>query len=182
MGLTLVGVSIRAADSTDVSDITKIYARSVETGTASFELTPPDEAEMTRRMTDLTAKCFPYIVAEADGVVAGYAYVAPFRTRPAFRATVENSVYVAPEFQRRGVGQALLLALIAASEECGFRQMIAVIGDSANQAASVALHAAAGFRNAGVLPDIGYKHGRWLDCVFMQRTLGPGAKSPPTNE
>ena len=173
------GVSIRPATPADIPAITRIYARSVETGTASFELAPPAEAEMVRRMRELTANGFPYIVAEIDGTVAGYAYVAAFRARPAFRATVENSVYVATEFYRRGIGRALLLALIAAAEARGFRQMVAVIGDSANQTASIRLHAATGFEQVGVLPNIGFKHGRWLDCVFMQRTLGDGAGTPP---
>ena len=132
---------------------------------------------MARRMDDLTAKGFPYIVAEIDGVLAGYAYAGPYRTRPAYRFTVENSVYVAPDMHRRGVGRALLAALIEAAEQRGFRQMIAVIGDSTKQAASIGLHAAFGFRHVGILEHVGFKHGRWLDSVLMQRALGRATTS-----
>jgi phosphinothricin acetyltransferase len=171
--------SVRAAKTSDIPAITRIYAHAVEHGTASFELESPDETEMARRMADLTGKGFPYIVAEIDGVLAGYAYVGPFRTRPAYRLTVENSVYVAHNIHRRGVGRALLAALIVASEAAGHRQMIAVIGDSTQQAASIALHADAGFKHAGILPDTGFKHGRWLDTVLMQRAIGAGGKTEP---
>ena len=172
-------VAIRPARPTDIPAITRIYAHAVEHGTASFELTPPDEAEMARRMNDLLGKGFPYLVAEIGGVLAGYAYAAPYRTRPAYRHTVENSVYVAHDNHRRGVGRALLAALIEACGACGFRQMIAVIGDSSRQAASIALHQALGFRHVGVLEDVGFKHGRWLDSVLMQRSLGPGSTKAP---
>jgi phosphinothricin acetyltransferase len=172
-------VNIRPAQTSDIPAITRIYAHAVEHGTASFELEPPDEAEMARRMADLTGRGFPYIVAEIDGALAGYAYVGPFRTRPAYRLTVENSVYVASDVQRRGVGRALLAALIAASEAADHRQMIAVIGDSTQQAASIGLHADAGFKHVGILPDTGFKHGRWLDTVLMQRALGDGGKTKP---
>jgi phosphinothricin acetyltransferase len=171
--------TIRPAKTADIPAITRIYAHAVEHGTASFELEPPDETEMSRRMADLFAKGFPYIVAEIGGEIVGYAYVGPFRTRPAYRLTVENSVYVAASIHRRGVGRALLDALINASEAAGHRQMVAVIGDSAQQAASIALHAAAGFKHVGILPDTGFKHGRWLDTVLMQRTLGPGGTRGP---
>jgi phosphinothricin acetyltransferase len=130
-------------------------------------------------MADLTAKGFPYLVAEADGVLGGYAYCGPYRARPAYRHTVENSVYVAHDMHRRGVGRVLLAALIEASAAAGFRQMIAVIGDSPKQAASIGLHEAAGFRHVGILQDVGFKHGRWLDSVLMQRELGAGAKTAP---
>ncbi len=172
-------MQIRPAKTSDIPAITRIYAHAVEHGTASFELTAPDEAEMARRMADLTGKGFPYIVAEIDGTLAGYAYAGPFRTRPAYRLTVENSVYVAHDTHRRGVGRVLLDALIAACEAAGHRQMIAVIGDSTKQAASIALHAAAGFKHVGLLPDVGFKHGRWLDSVLMQRAIGDGGKSEP---
>jgi L-amino acid N-acyltransferase YncA len=148
-------------------------------GTASFELEPPIEPEMARRMNDLTSKGFPYIVAESGGELAGYAYAGPFRARPAYRLTVENSVYVAPGSHRRGIGRALLAALIEASEKAGHRQMIAVIGDSTKQQASIALHAAAGFKHIGILPDTGFKHGRWLDTVLMQRAIGAGGTRDP---
>jgi phosphinothricin acetyltransferase len=172
-------ISIRPAEPGDISAITRIYAHAVEYGTASFELDPPDEAEMARRMRDLSSNGFPYTVAELGGMVAGYAYAGSFRTRLAFWPTVENSVYVATSVQRRGVGRALLAALIEAAAALGFRQMIAVIGDSSKQAASIGLHEAAGFRHVGVLENIGFKHGRWLDSILMQRELGPGAATPP---
>lgn len=172
-------MQIRPAKTSDIPAITCIYAEAVTHGTASFELEPPDESEMARRMSDLTGKGFPYIVAEAGGELAGYAYVGPFRTRPAYRLTVENSVYVAPSNHRSGVGRALLIALIEASEKAGHRQMIAVIGDSTQQQASIALHAACGFKHIGILPDSGFKHGRWLDTVLMQRTIGAGGTTNP---
>jgi L-amino acid N-acyltransferase YncA len=179
MSLGMSSVSIRSADLSDISDITRIYAPAVEYGTASFELDSPHEAEMARRMRDILSNGFPYIVAELDGVLAGYAYAGPFRARLAFRPTIENSVYVATNMQRRGVGRALLAALIEAAATLGFRQMIAVIGDSAKQAASIGLLEAAGFRHVGDLENIGFKHGRWLDSVLMQRSLGQGSAMPP---
>ncbi len=130
-------------------------------------------------MSDLTGKGYPYLAAEIDGAFAGYAYAGPYRARPAYRLTIEDSVYIAPDKHRRGVGRALLAALIEAAERCGFRQMIAVIGDSGNQAGSIGLHEAAGFRHVGILQDVGFKHGRWLDSVLMQRALGTGAKTTP---
>jgi phosphinothricin acetyltransferase len=171
-------MKIRPAGPDDILSITRIYAYAVRHGTASFELEPPDEVEMARRMNAALAGKFPYIVAEIDGAVAGYAYASLYRTRPAYRFTVENSVYVAPELHRRGIGRKLLEQLI---EECtarGFRQMIAVIGDS-NQAASIALHKACGFEPVGTLKNIGYKFDRWLDTPLMQRALGPGATTKP---
>jgi L-amino acid N-acyltransferase YncA len=170
--------SIRAASRADISAITRIYADAVEHGTASFELEPPSEAEMARRMQELTNIGFPYLAADVDGTLAGYAYAGPYRARPAYRFTVENSVYVAPEAQGRGVGRALLKALIEAAERSGYRQMIAVIGDS-GQMASIALHAALGFAYVGTLPHVGFKFGRWLDTVLMQRSLGSGSTSAP---
>ncbi len=147
-------------------------------GTASFELEPPTEAEMTRRMQAVLDGKFPYLAAEIDGKLAGYAYASLYRTRPAYRFTVENSVYVAPDMHRRGIGKALLQRLI---EECtarGYRQMIAVIGDS-DQAASIGVHKACGFEPAGNLKSIGWKFGKWLDTPLMQRALGDGAKTKP---
>jgi L-amino acid N-acyltransferase YncA len=169
---------IRPATPADIPAITRIYAHAVEHGTASFELTPPGEAEMAQRMQYLLDGRFPYLAAEVDGKIAGYAYAALYRTRPAYGFTVEDSVYVAPDAQRRGVGRALLAALIEASEARGFRQMIAIIGDS-EQTASVALHAALGFAPVGTFSNIGYKFGRWLDTVLMQRPLGPASTTPP---
>ena len=171
--------AIRPVKTADIAAITRIYAHAVEHGTASFELTPPDEAEMARRMADLTGKGYPYLVAEVDGVLAGYAYAGPFRSRPAYRLTVENSVYIAHATHRRGIGRALLAALIEASAARGYRQMIAVIGDSTRQAASIGLHQALGFRHVGILENVGFKHDRWRDSVLMQRALGPGAAIAP---
>jgi L-amino acid N-acyltransferase YncA len=171
-------VTVRPAGRTDIPAITRIYGHAVEHGTASFELTAPDQAEMTRRFDELTTNGFPYLVAVVDGAVVGYAYAGPYRTRPAYRFTVENSVYVAHDSLRRGVGKALLQALIDACTDKGFRLMVAVIGDS-DQAASIGLHAAAGFKHAGIFENVGYKFERWLDSILMQRPLGPGASEPP---
>jgi L-amino acid N-acyltransferase YncA len=170
-------VAIRPAKTSDIPAITRIYAHAVEHGTASFELTPPDEAEMTRRMNDLTGKGYPYLAGEIDGALAGYAYAGPYRARPAYRLTVEDSVYIAPDRHRRGIGRALLATLIEATAVRGFRQIIAVIGDSGNQAGSIGMHEALGFRHVGILQDVGFKHGRWLDSVLMQRALGDGRKT-----
>lgn len=170
---------IRPANPSDIPAITRIYGGSVLTGTASFELEPPDEAEMTRRMRAVRDAGFPYLVAACDGAVAGYAYASLYRTRPAYRFTVEDSVYIAPDRQRRGIGRALLAALIEACASRGFRQMLAVIGDSPNQAASIRLHQACGFAPVGRLPDVGFKFGRWLDTLLMQRELGDGSTSSP---
>jgi L-amino acid N-acyltransferase YncA len=171
-------IPIRPAAWHDIPTITRIYDHAVRHGTASFELEPPDEAEMRRRMGDLVGRGYPYLVAELDGGVAGYAYAGPYRTRPAYRWSVEDSVYIAPQMQRRGIGRALLDRLIAESEARGFRQMIAVIGDSA-QTASITLHEATGFRLVGTLASVGFKHERWLDSVLMQRALGAGATRGP---
>jgi phosphinothricin acetyltransferase len=172
-------VSIRPATAADIPAITRIYAHAVRYGTASFELEPPDEAEMRRRQRALLDGGYPYIVADGGGTILGYAYAGPFRPRPAYRHSVEDSVYVVQEAQRRGIGRVLLDALIVRCTEAGFRQMIAVIGDSTMQAASISLHAAAGFRTVGTLDAVGYKHERWLDSVYMQRPLGAGAEMPP---
>ena len=171
-------ITIRPAKTADIPAITRIYAHAVEHGTASFELTPPDETEMARRMQHLLDNKFPYIVAETGGALAGYAYAALYRTRPAYRFTVENSVYVAPEMHRRGIGKMLLEKLIEDCTILGFRQMIAVIGDS-DQAASIGLHKACGFEPAGNLKSVGYKFGRWLDTPLMQRALGAGSSTKP---
>ena len=171
-------VSIRPATSADIPAITRVYAHAVRHGTASFELEPPDEAEMTRRQGALLEGGYPYLVAEIDGVVAGYAYAGPYRTRPAYRYTVENSIYIAPEAHRRGVGRALLDRLITECEARNYRLMIAVIGDSA-QKPSIELHRGAGFKMVGALEAVGYKFDRWLDSVLMQRPLGKGSSAPP---
>jgi phosphinothricin acetyltransferase len=160
---------IRAATKADISAITAIYANAVLHGTATFEIDPPDEAEMARRLRELAG--FPYLVAEVNGQVRGYAYAALYRTRIAYRYTLEDSIYLAPEFHRRGIGRVLLDRLIVESGARGFREMIAVIGDSA-QAPSIALHRAAGFRMVGTFEAVGYKFDRWLDTVLMQRAIG----------
>jgi L-amino acid N-acyltransferase YncA len=169
---------IRPARPSDIATITRIYAHAVRHGTASFELEPPEQAEMARRQDALLAGGFPYLVAEADGGILGYAYAGPYRARPAYRFTVEDSVYITPEAQRRGLGRLLLERLITESEARGYRQMIAVIGDSA-QDASIALHAALGFRLIGTFAAVGFKFDRWLDTVLMQRPLGHGAETKP---
>ncbi len=170
---------IRPADLGDLTAITLIYGRAVTTGTASFETEPPHEEEMAMRYEALVEGCFPYFVAVRGGIILGYAYAGPYRTRPGYRNTVEDSIYVVPEAQGRGVGDALLGTLIADSERRGFRQMVAVIGDSANLG-SIRLHERHGFRHIGTFVSVGHKHGRWLDSVLMQRVLGQGDASEPT--
>ncbi len=169
---------IRAAAAADLAAITAIYDHAVRTGTATFELEPPTLAEMTTRFDNLTGARFPYVVAITEGRVAGYAYAGPYRPRPAYRFTVENSVYLPPEAQRRGIGLRLLTALIDESTARGFRQMIAVIGDSAN-AGSIGVHTRAGFEMIGTHRNVGFKFGRWLDTVMMQRELGRGGSTTP---
>jgi phosphinothricin acetyltransferase len=172
-------IALRPAADGDAARIAEIYADHVLTGLASFETTPPDPPEIARRRADVIARGLPYLVAELDGVVVGYAYAAPYRSRPAYRYTVENSVYVHRDALGRGVGRRLLERLIAECTARGCRQMIAVIGDSANRA-SIALHEACGFRHVGLLPSVGFKLGRWVDSVLMQRALGAGdATLPP---
>jgi L-amino acid N-acyltransferase YncA len=170
---------VRAATAADIAAIAAIYRPAVLTGTASFELEPPDEAEMQRRFTAITAAGYPYLVAEIDGRVAGYAYANAYRSRPAYRFTVENSVYVASEAQGQGVGAALLKVLIEAATANGYRLMVAVIGDSRNQA-SITLHRNAGFTFCGTLHSVGHKFGRWLDSVLMELPLGEGDRAPPS--
>jgi L-amino acid N-acyltransferase YncA len=173
-----MGPHIRPAAVSDLAAITRIYAQAVREGTASFEIDPPDDAEMVRRYEALRAAGYPYLVAECDGAVAGYAYAGPYRARPAYRWSVEDTVYVAPHWHRQGIGRALLAALIETAEANAFRQMVAVIGDSANTS-SIELHRAAGFRLVGTFENIGFKFGRWLDSVLMQRALGAGAGNVP---
>jgi L-amino acid N-acyltransferase YncA len=172
---------IRPAADADLPFITEIYAHAVLYGTATFELTPPDLVEMTRRFRALMEGGFPYLVAVLDGVVVGYAYAGAYRPRPAYRFTVENSIYLQPAIHRRGVGMKLMRQLIEDCETRGYRQMIAVIGDSAN-AGSIGLHRVCGFQMIGTHPNVGLKFGRWLDTVMMQLALGEGATTIPLDE
>lgn len=170
--------TLRPATPSDIAAITAIYRPAVLTGTASFELEPPSEEEMLRRYRVVTDVGNPYLVAELEGRVIGYAYASAYRTRPGYRFTVENSVYVSPEAQGKGVGRALLAEVIAAATAKGYRLMVAVIGDSANFA-SIALHRGAGFRFCGTIHSVGYKLGRWLDSVIMELPLGEADGSQP---
>ena len=172
-------IEVRDSTEADLDAIEAIYAHHVTHGLGSFEETPPSRQELGRRRADVLARGLPYLVAmDGSGRVLGYAYAGPYRTRSAYRHTVENSVYVAPAAARRGVGRRLLAALIARCEALGLRQMVAVIGDSGN-AGSIGLHESLGFRRVGTLEAIGWKHGRWVDSVLMQRALGAGGNTPP---
>lgn len=168
---------IRPSVPDDLPAITAIYADSVRRGSGSFELDPPDEAEMRRRWHDVQARELPWLTALQGVQVVGYAYATPFRPRPAYRFCVENSVYVAESARGHGIARTLLAELMARCEAAGARQMVAVIGDSAN-AASIGLHAALGFAHAGRVAAAGWKFERWLDVVLMQRSLGCGATAP----
>ena len=172
-------VAVRDALETDIPAIQAIYAHHVRHGLASFEEVPPDSAEMLRRFQALTQGGFPYLAAMLAGELAGYAYAGQYRPRPAYRYSVENSVYVRDGLSGKGIGRALLSALLARCTDLGFRQMIAVIGDSGN-AGSIGLHRALGFESVGTIRSVGFKHGRWVDSVLMQRALGAGdATLPP---
>src|SRR5476649_2770934 len=172
-------LEIRPAAPADLPAITAIYDHAVRYGTATFELIAPDLAEMTRRFDVLLDGGYPYLVAALEGQVIGYAYAGAYRPRPAYRFTVENSVYLQPAIHRRGIGLQLLQRLIAESEARGYRQMIAVIGDSAN-AGSIGVHTKCGFEMIGTHPNVGFKFGRWLDTVMRQRALGGGAGTIPS--
>jgi L-amino acid N-acyltransferase YncA len=177
-----MGVSeiiVRDSLAPDVRVVQRIYARHVREGLGSFEETPPSLAEIRRRRRKVLGLGLPFLVAEIDRKVVGYSYAAPFRERSAYRYTLENSVYVDANLTRKGVGRALLSALIRKCEAGPWRQMIAVIGDSGN-AASIVLHKSLGFRFAGNLHSVGFKHGRWVDSVLMQRELGVGARTLPS--
>jgi phosphinothricin acetyltransferase len=163
-------MDIRACTIADLDGVQAIYAHHVRTGFGTFEEEPPPVAEMRQRFAALVAHDFPFLVSVIDGRLAGYAYAGPFRARAAYRHTCESSVYVAADAQRQGVGRALMLRLISECQRLGKRQMLAVIGDSAN-AGSIGLHAALGFESVGVFKNIGYKFGRWVDVVLMQRAL-----------
>lgn len=169
---------IRPAAETDLGAITAIYAHHVRHGLASFEEIPPGADEMRRRFDDIRSMGLPYLTATLDGAIAGYAYASLYRTRSAYRFTLEDSVYLRAGMAGRGIGRLLLARVIEESAVLGFRQMIAVIGDSANRP-SIRLHEALGFHHAGVLQSVGFKHGRWVDTVLMQRPLGDGDATPP---
>jgi phosphinothricin acetyltransferase len=171
-------VPLRPARPEDLPAIHSIYAHHVLHGLASFEEEPPSLAELERRYRDITQRGLPYLVAEHDGVIAGYGYCAPYRARSAYRYALEDSVYVRADMLGRGVGSALLNELIRRCEALGYRQLIAVIGDSAH-AGSISLHAACGFLRVGTLRSVGFKFGRWVDSVIMQRPLGRGDATPP---
>jgi len=171
--------TIRDSADADLAAIAAIYAHHVRTGFGSFEEVPPDAAELARRRAEVLARALPYLVASDGGTaILGYAYASPYRTRSAYRFTVEDSIYIAVGAERRGIGRALLAGLIERCTAAGYRQMVAVIGDSGN-AASIGLHARLGFREVGCLHAIGFKHGRWVDSVLMQRDLGAGDTSLP---
>jgi len=171
-------ILIRDVADGDMPMIRDIYAHHVLEGLASFEETPPDAAEMTRRRDAILDAGYPYLVAEASGVVVGYAYAASYRPRPAYRYTVENSVYVDTQIHRRGIGGQLVEHLIVRCTEMGFRQMVAIIGDSGN-APSIGLHRRCGFEKTGIQRSVGFKFGHWVDQVIMQRPLGDGDDSLP---
>jgi len=164
---------VRPASAADLAAIQSIYAHHVLHGTASFEETPPSVQEMRGRYDDVVSRGLPYLAAEESGEVLGYGYCTLYRTRSAYRYTLEDSVYVREGKHRKGVGRAILAALIERSEELGYRQLIAIIGDR-GQAASIGLHASLGFLRAGMLRSVGFKFGRWIDTVVMQRPLGRG--------
>ena len=176
--MTVDSASIRDATEDDLATVQAIYAHHVNHGLASFEEVPPDIAEISRRRDMVRGQGLPYLVAKKGGAVQGFAYASPFRNRSAYRYTVEDSVYVAPHALGSGVGSALLSELIERCTAGGYRQMIAVIGDSANQA-SIGLHAKHGFAQAGQMTAVGFKFGRWVDSVRMQRPLGPGDTTLP---
>jgi phosphinothricin acetyltransferase len=180
MGDPLANISVRAVEAADLDAIQRIYAHHVLHGLASFEEVPPDAAELARRWHAIADAGLPYLCAtdRASGAMLGYAYAAAYRPRTAYRFTVEDSVYVAPDAARRGIGRALLRSLIDTCTDLGKRQMIAVIGDSGNHA-STALHRTCGFERVGTFTAIGFKHGRWVDTVWMQRRLGPGKGTLP---
>ncbi|WP_442866008.1 GNAT family N-acetyltransferase [Aminobacter sp. HY435] len=174
-----MSMSIRHALPDDLGRITEIYADAVLNGTATYELDPPDRLEMAARFETLMQGGYPYLVAERDGAILGYAYAGPFRARPAYRFIVEDSIYIAPEAKGAGLGRGLMLALIGECTRLGFRQIVAVIGDGHADSASVKLHERLGFHHTGRMEGSGYKHGRWLDTVLMQLAMNGGATTQP---
>ena len=169
---------IRPSRDEDIPAITAIYAHHVLHGTGTFETEPPNEANMTARRADVLSKGLPYLVAEHDGKVAGFAYGNWFKPRPAYRYSLEDSIYLAPDLQRKGLGRALMAELLAQFEAVGIRKVMAIIGDSAN-AGSVGIHQAFGFTQVGIVESCGWKLGAWRDIVIMQKTLGVGDTQPP---
>jgi len=171
MTVSAIALELRDATHAHMDAIAEIYAHHVLTGFGTFEEEPPSATRMTARFDAITGAGLPYLVAVGDGRVMGYAYASTYRSRSAYRYTLEDSIYVAPDSQRRGVGVALLNEVVTRCGRAGYKQLIAVIGDSANLA-SINLHAKCGFRHIGVLRDVGFKRGRWVDTVIMQRALG----------
>jgi len=171
---------IRPSTEKDVADITRIYAHYVHTSTATFELEPPSAEEMSARRSTILTLGLPYLVAKQDKKILGYAYAGLYRPRPGYKFTIEDSVYISPEHLGQGLGQALLTALIETCEQGPWRQMIAVIGDTANTA-SMRLHERFGFRTIGTLYSVGWKFNRWVDSILMQRALGTGNSMPAKN-
>jgi L-amino acid N-acyltransferase YncA len=169
---------IRPSRDEDIAAISAIYAHYVLHGTGTFELAPPSPADMQARRAEVLARGLPWLVAEDQGQVLGYAYCNWFRPRPAYRYAVEDSIYLTPQACGLGLGRSLLAELLSQAERAGMRKMIAVIGDSGN-AASIGLHRSCGFTPAGVLTSSGWKFGRWLDTVLMEKALGRGDSMPP---
>ncbi len=169
---------VREAREEDMTAVEQIYGYHVRRGLASFEEVAPDVDELMRRRGEALKRGLPYLVAERRGRIVGFAYAGPYRTRTAYRHTVEDSVYVDHRALRQGIGRALLAALVERCTALGYRQMVAVIGDSGNES-SIAAHQALGFSEVGLLSAVGYKLGRWVNCVIMQRALGPGSRTPP---
>ena len=172
--------TVRPARPNDAAPIAAIYAHHVAHGTASFDTVPRNEAEMAAKIAECAGRGWPFLVAEAGGELVGYAYATQFRDRPAYRSTCENSIYIHPDHVGRGVGTLLLGALLEAAERAGFRQMIAVVGGA--EPASAALHARLGFVEAGRMRSVGRKFGRWLDTLYLQKSLGAGDSAPPDAE
>jgi L-amino acid N-acyltransferase YncA len=170
--------TIRPSRDQDLPAITAIYAHHVLHGTGTFETEPPTEADMVGRRADVLAKGLPYLVAEEDGRVLGYAYCQWFKPRPAYRFSAEDSIYLHPDAQGKGLGKALLTELARQAEAVGIRKLIAVIGDSANKG-SVGVHRALGFQPVGVIQSCGWKFGKWLDIVLMEKQIGAGDSTPP---
>lgn len=172
-------VSVRASELKDIDAIQRIYANEVLHGLASFEVTPPDATELSKRRTKLINAGYPHLIAELNGETVGYAYAGPYRTRSAYKHSVENSVYVDGNHRGLGIGKQLLQALIVECEKGPWRQMIAIVGDSSNTG-SLKVHKSVGFRLVGTIEAVGYKHDTWVDTVILQRSLNAGASTNPS--